>query len=194
MIGSLLTSWEGTPRVHEITPAEVLDMPRARLLNLAFCLAAFVSRPSRLSAEPPTSSSPDAGRPTKPAPARPARSTVTVKIQGLRHDRGTIFVALYDNRRAFAAKQGQVHGTTIRPRNRGALVVFDNVLPGKYALAFFQDENGNQKLDTNLLGIPTEGFGFSRDAMGKVGPPTFEAAALDIPAGPVVVVMNAKYY
>jgi uncharacterized protein (DUF2141 family) len=67
------------------------------------------------------------------------------------------------------------------------------VPPGKYAVAFFQDLNGNQKLDTNLFGVPKEGFGFSRDAMGKLGPPSFEAAALDIPAGPVSVVMKAKY-
>ena len=72
-------------------------------------------------------------------------------------------------------------------------MVFDNVLPGKYAIAFFQDENGNQKLDTGFFGVPTEPFGFSKDVMGKRGPPSFEAAALDLPAGPVTVVMNAKY-
>ena len=116
-----------------------------------------------------------------------------MRIQGLRHDRGTIYVALYDNERAFDEKMGHVAGAQARPRNRGAVVVFENVLPGKYALAFFQDENGNKKLDTNLLGVPTEGFGFSKDAMGKLGPPTFAAAALYIPAGPVSVVMNARH-
>ena len=198
----MLTSREGPAKVDSLTRVEVLDMPEARLPILALCLAAFVSRPARLAAEPPAASSPDAAKPVKPsptspastAPARPARSTVTVKIQGLRHDRGTIFVALYDSKRAFAGKKDHAYGATTRPQNRGAVVVLDNVLPGKYAVAFFQDENGNQKLDTNLLGIPTEGFGFSRDAMGKLGPPAFEDAALELPAGPVVVVMSARYY
>ena len=71
--------------------------------------------------------------------------------------------------------------------------MFGDVLPGKYAIAFFQDENGNGKLDTKRFGVPSEPFGFSRDAMGKLGPPSFEAAALDLPAGPVSVVMNAKH-
>jgi uncharacterized protein (DUF2141 family) len=118
---------------------------------------------------------------------------VTVRIQGLRDDRGMVFVALYDNPRAFANKRGQTAGAVVRPRNRGAVAVFADVRPGKYAAAFFQDSNGNQKLDTNLFGLPSEPFGFSKDAMGKLGPPTFEAAALDLPAGPVSVVMNAKY-
>jgi uncharacterized protein (DUF2141 family) len=177
-------------------------MPRAQPLLLVLCAWPLAFSTSRLAAEPSRSAPPDAGKPTPVAPpaapanapARLARSRVTVRVQGLRHDRGTIFVALYDNRRAFAAKQGQAHGATTRTRNRGAVVVFDDVLPGRYAWAFFQDENGNQKLDTNLLGIPSEGFGFSRDAMGKLGPPTFEAGAIDIPAGQVSVVMNAKYF
>jgi uncharacterized protein (DUF2141 family) len=177
-------------------------MPRAGLLLLVLCACPLAVPAYRLAAEPSRPAPPDAGSPapaTPPeaaasAPAPPARSTVTVRIWGLRDDRGTIFVALYDNQRAFADKKRQRFGATVRPRNRGAAVVFDNVPPGKYAVAFFQDLNGNQKLDTSLFGVPKEAFGFSRDAMGKLGPPTFEAAALDIPAGPVSVVMKAKYF
>jgi uncharacterized protein (DUF2141 family) len=141
---------------------------------------------------------PDAGRSSPPSPAHvasvPTRGTVTVRIQGLRHDRGTVLVALYDNERSFAKKRDPVAGVEAPPKNRGAVVVFNDVKPGRYALAFFHDENNNKDLDTSLLGIPTEAFGFSRDAMGKVGPPSFAAAAIVIPAGPVSVVMNAKYY
>ncbi|MBN2576476.1 MAG: DUF2141 domain-containing protein [Deltaproteobacteria bacterium] len=63
---------------------------------------------------------------------------------------------------------------------------------GVCAAAFFEEEDDDRKLDTSLFGVPTEPLGFSKDAVGKLGPPTFEAAALDIPAGPVAVVMNAK--
>ncbi len=44
----------------------------------------------------------------------------------------------------------------------------------------FQDENGNQDLDTNLLGLPSEHYGFSNDAMGVFGPPSFEKAAFKV--------------
>jgi uncharacterized protein (DUF2141 family) len=141
---------------------------------------------------------PDAGRssPASPAPSTsaPSRSTITVRIQGLRNDRGTVLVAIYDNERSFAKKRDPLAGAEAPPKNRGAVVVFSDIKPGRYALAFFQDENNNKDLDTSLLGVPTEPFGFSRDAVGRVGPPSFAAAAIVIPAGPVSVVMNAKYY
>jgi len=158
-------------------------MLRARRWMVGLFATAMASQASQLAAEP-----------LPVQPAGQARSTITVRIEGLRHDRGTIYVALHENKRTFDEKKGQVAGALVRSRNRGAVVVFEDVVPGKYAVAFFQDENGNGKLDTSLLGVPTEGFGFSKDAMGTLGPPTFDAAALSIPAGPVTVVMHAKYF
>ena len=48
---------------------------------------------------------------------------------------------------------------------------------GDYAVSAFLDENNNMKLDSNLFGLPTELYGFSRNARNPVGPPPFEAAA-----------------
>ncbi len=45
---------------------------------------------------------------------------------------------------------------------------------GNYAIAVYHDANGNNKLDKNFLGIPTEKYGFSNDAMGSFGPPDYE--------------------
>lgn len=44
---------------------------------------------------------------------------------------------------------------------------------GKYAISGFHDINGNEKLDTNLVGIPDEPYGFSNDARGTFGKPDF---------------------
>ena len=48
------------------------------------------------------------------------------------------------------------------------------VPPGSYAVIAFHDINSNEKLDTNMLGIPTEPYGFSNDARGTFGEPDFE--------------------
>lgn len=57
---------------------------------------------------------------------------------------------------------------------------FDALPVGGYAIAVIHDENANAKLDT-LMGIPREGFGFSRNPAIHFGPPKFGAArfALD---------------
>jgi len=52
-----------------------------------------------------------------------------------------------------------------------------SVPPGVYAVAAIHDRNGNGRLDTNLLGMPKEPYGFSRAARGRFGPPSFEDAA-----------------
>ena len=61
-------------------------------------------------------------------------------------------------------------------------LTFDDVKPGHYAIALLHDENGNGKADRALGMMPREGFGFSRDAKVRMGPPKFSDAAVDIGA------------
>jgi uncharacterized protein (DUF2141 family) len=59
-------------------------------------------------------------------------------------------------------------------------VVIPDLLPGKYAVAAYVDDNRNGKQDKNLLGVPKEIYGFSNNARGMFGPPDFAEAAFDI--------------
>ncbi len=54
---------------------------------------------------------------------------------------------------------------------------------GPFAIAVFHDEDLDQELDRNFLGIPREDYGFSRDARGRFGPPSFDDARLELGAG-----------
>ena len=53
---------------------------------------------------------------------------------------------------------------------------FPGIAPGTYAVSVYHDENSNDKLDTNFLGIPREGVGASNNAHGHMGPPKFDSA------------------
>ena len=64
---------------------------------------------------------------------------------------------------------------------------------GTYALALVHDENDNLKIDTGLFGIPTEGFCFSKNAMGLFGPPSFKDAAVSHGAGGAAHTLVLKY-
>jgi uncharacterized protein (DUF2141 family) len=136
--------------------------------------------------------SPADGAPAKAEPAK-LKNTLTVRIEGLRNDLGTVFVSLHDKKESFKDNKNPVLIGQARPVNRSCTVVLENVVPGRYAVLFIHDENNNKKLDTSFIGIPKEGFGFSRDAMGRFGPPSFDDAAVAIPAGPSQVTMHAKY-
>lgn len=66
------------------------------------------------------------------------------------------------------------------------VLVYRDLPAGAYAVSLFQDENGNGKFDRNPAGIPTERFGFSRDAMGRMGPPAFGDARIELGADTTV--------
>ena len=72
--------------------------------------------------------------------------------------------------------------------------MFSNLAPGRYAAIAFHDENGNGKLDKNFLGVPTEPYGFSNNVQGFLGPPTFDAAALDIGDGNAAIRITLVYH
>jgi uncharacterized protein (DUF2141 family) len=55
-----------------------------------------------------------------------------------------------------------------------------DVPAGRWAVVAYQDENSNDELDRNFVGIPQENYGFSRDARSKFGPPSFDDAAIEV--------------
>jgi uncharacterized protein (DUF2141 family) len=60
--------------------------------------------------------------------------------------------------------------------------VFEGLAPGKYAIAAYQDLNGNGNLDRSKLGLPLEPFGFSNES-GRSARPSFSAAAFSLGEG-----------
>ena len=61
-----------------------------------------------------------------------------------------------------------------------------------YAIRYFHDENNNDELDTNFIGIPKEGFGFSNDAFGKFGPKKFKEWLFEV-SGDTDIRMTTSY-
>jgi uncharacterized protein (DUF2141 family) len=97
---------------------------------------------------------------------------------------GRVMVALFNDAEGFGKmlEAKRVAAAILPIDGSAARLVIGGLAPGRYAVSVVHDQNGNGKLDTNLLGLPTEGYGFSRDARGTMGPPSFEAAAFDLPA------------
>lgn len=104
-----------------------------------------------------------------------------VSVEGLRSAEGNVRVALH--RRADAAEfpdGAGVAGVFRLAEPEGVRVVFADLPAGDYAVAVFHDADGDGELGTNILGIPIEGYGFSNDARGFMGPPSFDAAAIAV--------------
>jgi len=93
---------------------------------------------------------------------------------------GDLFVAVYDNESDFMDKE--VFQTIAKVKDENVIIDLP-LSDGEYAISVFHDLNGNKELDKNWMGIPTEPYGFSNNARGKFGPPTYNQCKVKITDG-----------
>lgn len=110
------------------------------------------------------------------------RATVEVDLTALRNMRGSIQACL--TRSAAHFPNCKTDPDALRRTVPASIrrVQFNDVPAGRYAVSVFHDENANQKLD-KLVGIPKEGFGFSRNPVIRFGPPRFERVSIELAPG-----------
>ena len=105
-------------------------------------------------------------------------------MTGFKTDEGTASVAFFLDDRAWPDGDASVFATEVVPISDGeATAVFDDVPAGPFAVSVYHDEDGNGELNSAALGIPSEPYGFSADAGGLFGPPSFEEAHIELAAG-----------
>jgi len=100
--------------------------------------------------------------------------SLEMEINNLESNKGPIYIRILDE------NENPVIVGTSPVINYSAEISFDSIFPGKYAIQFFHDENKNQKMDFNLIGIPKEKFGSSNDVKPILGPPKFEKMLFEI--------------
>jgi len=105
-------------------------------------------------------------------------------MTGFKNDDGLALVALFLDDSGWPDPDDSIFATVAVPiRDGRAFAEFETVPAGSFAVSVFHDTNGNRILDANILGIPSERYGFSADARDMFGPPDFEEARLEFAAG-----------
>lgn len=105
---------------------------------------------------------------------------------------GSVLVALYASQATFGKTDGAFRQAKAAVKDGRATVTFEGLPPGSYAIGAFHDVNSDGKLNTLPIGLPTEPYGFSRDARGAFGPPKWAAAAFRVDAAPVRQTVKLK--
>jgi uncharacterized protein (DUF2141 family) len=124
-------------------------------------------------------------------PASAARIIVT--IDGLHSAQGDVFVGLYATPSKFLNGNQCDAQRRVRASRRPITVVFDNLPPGTYAVGAFHDENANDHLDTNFLGLPIEGYALSNGVRAVMSKPTFQQAAFTVGVQDKPVTLHIRY-
>ncbi len=120
---------------------------------------------------------------------------IHINILNIRNSTGTIACALFDSPAGFPIEYLRYATSmmAIKIRDTQARCDFVGIPPGTYALAVIHDENRNGKLDTNWLGLPTEGYGFSSDPKVTLSTPPFSAAKFEYNGGTLDISINLHY-
>jgi uncharacterized protein (DUF2141 family) len=100
-----------------------------------------------------------------------------VKVKGLENAKGYLFISLYDinGKKGFPKEESALIKRKIDIKDLDS-IAYDDLQYGEYAIILYHDENDNERLDSNIFGIPKEGIGVSNDAKSRFGPPKFEDA------------------
>lgn len=96
-----------------------------------------------------------------------------VDIVGIKRLGGSLMVAVFDSADAWENTESAVAKAKESVSGPKVRLVFSDLAPGSYAVKLYHDENSNGILDKNMLGIPSEGYGFSNN-LKSLGEPSFE--------------------
>ncbi len=126
--------------------------------------------------------------------AEESKGTITVVFKELRNDKGRVGAVLFkgpegfpkDKKKAVTADRGPI-------KDKVGKVAFKDLPYGEYAVAIIHDENENGEMDYSALGLPEEGYGFSNNAKGLLGPPDYKDAAFKLDKPELTLTINPNY-
>ena len=103
-----------------------------------------------------------------------SQNKLNIEVSGVPSSEGSIRVAVYNTSEAFLSHDQVFKSRSVIANEGITELSIDDLPDGEYAVVLYHDENGNDELDTNWLGIPKEDVGFSNSKMKAFGPPKFK--------------------
>ena len=117
----------------------------------------------------------------------PTTSSITVVVSDLASTKSAVKLYFYNLREKFLQPNGFVFKKVVQPDGQGKITLPVDLPNGEWAVAITQDTNNNDRLDKNMLGIPTEPFAFSNNIRPKFSAPDFNECKFKV-SGPGQVI------
>ncbi|WP_223704946.1 DUF2141 domain-containing protein [Flavobacterium potami] len=109
-----------------------------------------------------------------------AQNNLSVEVTGLVPDKGNVILGLYNKKIGFLENGFGIANVKVKATGDRIVYTFKYLPDGEYAVAVYQDENSNGKCDRNMIGYPTEGFGFSKNFRPKFSVPKFDEVKIAV--------------
>jgi len=124
------------------------------------------------------------------------QTKLAVEINGLNEPTGQVCLNLFDSGSGFPSNRDQAVQTQCIDTmpDLPIVAVFENLAPGSYAVSVFHDANGDSEFNRNFVGMPAEGFGFSRNPEALTGPPEFGEAVVLVAGTEMRIEIELSYF
>ena len=129
-------------------------------------------------------------------PAQPLAKIGEIKvlIWGLQSDKGIVKIGLYNTKEGYRSR-GSIASflsASVKPKERKAEFIFEQVPYGEYTIKLFHDANYNGVVDKNIFGIPNESYGFSNNPKMLLGPPSYDQAKFNIFSPQIILEIKVR--
>jgi uncharacterized protein (DUF2141 family) len=99
-----------------------------------------------------------------------------LSVAGFNSDEGKAMIALFNSEEDYSETGNNYKSIALEIKEQKCEWLIEELPFGEYAIKLFHDENGNGKMDRNMIGIPSEDYAFSNNAAGNFGPADYEDA------------------
>ena len=126
--------------------------------------------------------------------AQDPEGQIIITVSQIKNDSGLLRISLFDSKDGFPHNYKQaLKFKNLKSDPPEMKIVFPDIPFGEYAIAILHDENNNEKMDTNFLKMPREGYGVSNNVRGTFGPPKFENAKFSVNQDSVYLTIEMAY-
>jgi uncharacterized protein (DUF2141 family) len=122
-----------------------------------------------------------------------AAAELVVAVETPRSADGNIRAGVFDSAATWLDGKRALKRVAVPATQPATVFAFADLPPGSYAVALYHDENENATHDRNFLGMPVEGYGFTRDPTILLSPPSYEDCVIEVPANGARVTVQLKY-
>ncbi|MGB7480903.1 MAG: DUF2141 domain-containing protein [Burkholderiaceae bacterium] len=125
-----------------------------------------------------------------------AAAALTIAVTGLKDTSGQVAIAVFAGPEDFPKDDTKAIRRIVVPINgatNSAKAVVPDLPAGTYAIAAFHDHDNSGKLETNLFGMPTKGYGFSNNPKPKLRAARYDEARFELPDGGATVEIQLTY-
>ena len=127
-------------------------------------------------------------------PAPQSLAKLTIKVVDLRNHKGQLIFGVFDSEKGFPSSERDAKNWQVRAVDGDTVEFTCELPPGKYGASALHDENSNNKMDTNALGIPKEGYSVTNNPKPKLRAAKFSESLFDLPPEGKTLTMSMQYF